>query len=761
MTAAAFPQKKKNNIAFSPHISSEPQYVYQLKKWKVKKQGVAKPAPATSSSQPDAHSSSFDAPSQGALKRSRAAARADTISISSTDTVPTKPPRKRHHQSAESTGEWPLEWPLVSEHLSKLSGIPTTNGEPPHSRAASAGRASPALEHNNNPTAHSVSEEPPPSPKPHHSSDAPPDRAADSYTTRAVFSPEVVSSTVLSDDIDAAAARSLGIAAPRKIHRQIDHNRPVDTFSKEDMADMESAADCFAALGCDHFAFQLYVTILRQHWKREKPHDCPSAWYWIVQCAHTAANAKHALIIQNIIQDEWQHLLYDDSRSTYKFLLNMLLAFVYHRNPETPNADLKRVTQAAWLYASYDPDDLKLFEYLPPVDRSLDLPLYRNILRLYANEFGRGPLTPSVGPGHAATASPRRPEIAHRLDCCVLGRVPGPFEIRENHDTSIGCIKFCLHWCEDQLHRLKSRKTSHYVEQTERDTEVTWDSRDTLFFRLWQQWKHGEFTTFTSLLWADVAHGMMGISPTQVLSVATGMIYDYPRGPAPQSLGYSDTLEIPRLLEQAKSMLRESDQQLGQRFLDHYVSQSNAAMWHDLRRHRFQGWGATVVQCVEGALGVAFPGLGTPSSSNDSQRPASSLLGSSVNLSAGMLPVARQSKPWSPTLASSLSSLDMSNFKKTGVDAAQRLRNLARRSASVGTVLSMPMMSISDLSDSLHSLSVSGGSSTRVGLYSRISWQESTQRVSRSDRLGQRDAGSRWDSTIEEQNESSAPQDWI
>lgn len=685
------------------------------------------------------------------LKRGRAAANADNISISSADTVPTKPPRKRHHQSIGSKGEWPL----VSEHLLKLSGIPTTNGEP-QSRAASAGRASPALEHN--PKDHSVSEEPPPSLKSHHSPpDALPDRAADSHTTRAVFSPELANSTEPFDD-DIETARSPGLAAPRKLGRKIDHNRPMDTFSKEDMADMESAADCFAALGCDHFAFQLYVTILRRYWKREKRQDRPSAWYWIVQCAYTAANSKHALIIQNIIRDERQRLLYDDSRSTYKFLLNMLLAFVYHRNPETPNADLKRVTQAAWLYATYDPDDLKLFEYLPPVDRSLDLPLYRNTLRLYANEFDRGPFTPSVSSGNAATASLRQPEIKHRLDCCVLGRVPGPFEIRENHDISNGCIKFCLSWCEDQLPKLGSRKIPHHVEQTERDTEVTWDSRDTLFFRLWQQWKHGEFTTFTSLLWADATHGMMGISPTQVLLIATRMIYDYPLiTPPPENLGYSDTLAIPRLLEQVRCMLSESDQQLGQRFLDHYVSHSNTAMWHDLQRHGVQGWEAAVIRRVEGALGVEFPGLSATLSSNDSQRPTSSLLGSSVHLnSAEMLPVAQPSKPLSPTLASSLKSLDMSNFKKIGADAAQRLRDFARRSASVGTVLSIPMMSISDLSDSFNSLSISGGSSARVGRYSRISWQESTQRLSRSDimMLGHQDT-SRWDST-EEQNESFA-----
>ncbi|KAK0622410.1 hypothetical protein B0T14DRAFT_563862 [Immersiella caudata] len=81
--------------------ATEPQYVYQLKKWGIKKQGVTKPASPAPLPQHDLHTHSTDAPSQGgALKRGRAAARVDNISISSDDSALTRPPRKRHEQDA-------------------------------------------------------------------------------------------------------------------------------------------------------------------------------------------------------------------------------------------------------------------------------------------------------------------------------------------------------------------------------------------------------------------------------------------------------------------------------------------------------------------------------------------------------------------------------------------------------------------------------------------------------------------------------------
>jgi hypothetical protein len=100
--------------------------------------------------------------------------------------------------------------------------------------------------------------------------------------------------------------------------------------------------------------------------------------------------------------------------------------------------------------------------------------------------------------------------------------------------------------------------------------------------------------------------------------------------------------------------------------------------------------------------------------------PSSRPVTSSVYAKPFPRPVEQQVTLCSPTLASSLSSNDMSNFKKVHVDAAKLLRKFARGPPSVGTwsKVTMASPSVSDFRASFQLLSAAGGGSAKESLSS-------------------------------------------
>jgi hypothetical protein len=709
------------------------------------------------------HPHPSDAACHGTLKRSRTAAptNIDNISVSSADSSTPRPPRKRHEQQSAQ-----LAAQIAADTPSSLNEISTVTSEL-HSGEALADHAFPTLQSS---TAHHCVPGKSPSPKHYHTAESLPDHVADLYKARAIPSTEVVisSTTDTPDSDDEALSPTTWGDTPaplretptlhqtrdapagydsqdeesgpsdfprfgwkRTTPRSIDRNQPVDTFSNQDMADMKRAADCFAVLGCDHLAFQLYITILkRRRWKLvtwEKP--VPSLWDLIIRCAHAATNSAHVVIIRNIIREEMDRLSgHSGASSMYRFLLHMLLASISHRNPESQDADVNLNIRAARSYAG--PYELHLFEYLPPEDRSLDLALYNELFCLYT-EWCFSEWYPEWYPESSATlgATLIRSENRLKLDAYILERVPGLFEIRANGGAGNWCVRSCLRWCEDELHGLESRWRIH-------GGRIDIDHRDTLFTTLWQRWRLGstagatgdasQFLKTVKPFWIAKAQSTMGLNQTELLMITTRMIYD-PGEACTEPLDPSHP-SVTRILQRVVCMLRESDRQLGLRFLKHYLSLHNTAEWsHSGRQSR--GWEAAAIRRVQETLGVVFPDLGA--STGSSQGCASSS-GSSVCLQAGSQLVGRQTKPFSPTLASSLSSIDLSSFNQVYVDVTERLRKFARGPPSVVTWDNASVISprTSDLSASFRSMSISGRSSTRAKHSSPISGRALAQRTS-------------------------------
>ncbi|KAK0657926.1 hypothetical protein B0T16DRAFT_386373 [Cercophora newfieldiana] len=441
---------------------TEPQYVYQLRRWGVRKQGVANKAAATVTAHPALPNNSVPVLGQGALKRNRATANADNISISSAESALAKPPRKKHLESPRSGPSILNNPPSTGDSNTEL-----------HSRGTSTERDLPA----ESPVTHDCrpeeSREWPLATSPPISGGTPDTTLASSPWTPVPSQSNPTQpptgdtpSYERHDEGDIETLNNTPSPGSREGEpglRTIDRNRPVDTFSNQDMDDIRSAADYFAAVGCDQIAFQLYITFLkRQRWKAKGRASPPKLWYLIVQCAHTATNPEHVVIIQNIITEEMNRLPrhYDaSSTSMHRFILQMLLAFIFHRNPpdshQGPESHHSTFTGAAWLDAGAD--ELSLFEYLPRDDRSLDLALYRSILRLYAGELDTpAPEPPDTSNSDATLIRGWQSENRLELDSYILRHAPGPFEMRSNHGVSNSCIRSCLRWSKDQLHGMES-----------------------------------------------------------------------------------------------------------------------------------------------------------------------------------------------------------------------------------------------------------------------------------------------------------------
>jgi hypothetical protein len=161
--------------------------------------------------------------------------------------------------------------------------------------------------------------------------------------------------------------------------RTIHPNRPVETFSAQDVADIKYAAECLSMICCNRESFELYTTILKRQLSDPMCRDA-TFWYLVIQCAHTASIPEHVEVVQNIIRAEVARLqqLQSVGRSppvAIFLLLHMLLAFTASRS--TNSEDLAASIARARFYLSPGEKGIaRIFQDLPPGDRSLDLVIY-------------------------------------------------------------------------------------------------------------------------------------------------------------------------------------------------------------------------------------------------------------------------------------------------------------------------------------------------------------------------------------------------
>ena len=530
-------------------------------------------------------------------------------------------------------------------------------------------------------------------------------------------------------------------AAPPKRARElraIDRNRPVETFSAQDIADIQHAAECLSMFCCNREAFELYTTILKRQLSDDTSRD-NTFWYLVIQCAHTASIPEHVVVIQNIIRAELARLQQPQSPrpsigspAAINLLLHMLLAFTASR-ANSPEGVALEITNARTYLIQKGLSII--FQHLPPDDRSLDLPVYRNILRVQGSESCD--LTSPV-PFEFAPFGLTRLDNKLPLEDWILSQVPGPFELQKNGRMANPCIRSCLSWCEGTLLVLRSTPLTHGIADFCTDkVGIAWAEANALFIVLWEHWvthDRNPPTSATKAMWMTATQDKMGISATELLLLVCRAIHNsyYPwNTPA----ATEDEL-VRRLRKRAEELVQESDAKLSRRILKQYITRNTVTEWPSWRSAVQRLEKARMLRCFENVLLVRFPRLGVtrhlinsvliPPGVAGLEELNSALMMADETSTSSSFTIVDKAPQLSPTLASSLSSVDLSSFRKTGVSAILRLSKLARRSSSTSsrTRSDRKMTSIagvSDLSTSLRSMSISGESVGNKASSSRLS----------------------------------------
>ena len=464
--------------------------------------------------------------------------------------------------------------------------------------------------------------------------------------------------------------------------RSIDRNEPVDDLSAQDIADLKRAADYFSIFCYNSEAFELYTVVLKRHISEHTNTSNPSAdfCYLVTQCVHNAAKHEHYEIIQNLLLTElgrpgW---LQDPRNDVYSFVFFMLLAFVSSRKGFVPAIEdsIHRAKKFNGGHSGFS----KLVDQLPCDNRSLDFVLYRNILRANSDKCDLvSPVPFEYRPFNCRLSSEEA-----RITDPILFRVPGPFEITRRDTLGNPCIRSCLLWCSDKLEALIVSESTievddFYIAHLSNEAEG-WEEADRFFRRMWEMWciSRRSMWEMGKELWMTETQIRMGISACELLLLicrvihqATFRISDWNPGQAGNGLYL-------RLRKASQSLLDDSQYDLAQRFLKQYVARNTVTEWPQWRSSLRKMLKVEDTLRLERALKITFPNLGA------SRRMVNSMLVNPGETPFDPRIMGPGPKPQlSPTLASSLSSTDLSSFRRTGVRAVHAIRELAR-----GTVLS-------------------------------------------------------------------------
>ena len=528
--------------------------------------------------------------------------------------------------------------------------------------------------------------------------------------------------------------RAVSPPTPTREIRAIHHNQPVETFSAQDIADIKHAAECLSMFCCNREAFELYTTILKGQLADDTCRD-NNFWYLVIQCAHTANIPEHVVVIQNIIRTELAR--FQDcpprcppfgSHATTGLLLHMLLAFTFSRTGDAENVAL-HIAEAHvhldWVRVS------GIFEYLPPDDRALDLALYRNILRLERSESYD--LTSPVP--FEFTPFGFRLENKMPFEDCILFQSPGPFELQTNGRMGNPCVRSCILWCERALLLLHSIPVPPEIINLCTDKPgMAWVEANALFITLWEHWM--TYNSPNQSTWMTATQERMGISATELLLLVCRAIHGsyYPWN---MTAKFDGDL-IRRLRKKTEDLVQLPDLKVARKFLKQYISRNTVTMWPSWRCAVQQLEKARMMKCFESVLLVRFPRLSITRDLISSVLIPRKRAGKYSKLVVLReeddelpVPVFDKAQQLSPTLASSLSSVDLSAFRKTGVSAMRRVSKLARGSLSTSSGFKMSIAGYSDISTSFGSMSISGESASRR----RVSSQVVSMAASGSDRI--------------------------
>jgi hypothetical protein len=288
---------------------------------------------------------------------------------------------------------------------------------------------------------------------------------------------------------------------------QIDSNRPIDTFSSNEMDNMKRAADFLKCLHCVEDAFALYILIL----KRLKDSTDQPAWATtsaMISCVQCAKTLPHIEIARGLL-----HQSLNESRSSAanveKYLFQMLLAQTYVRmcEDDAANSHIK-------FAMSTDFANENLITSHPGEYRTLDILTYHYLTGGLIGRLNHEPLA-------YTTQFVDKLEVQQTL----IRNEPGPFELKDGSMKN-PCLRSCLQWCTTELGLEPSVSGSWEFVKASRKNDAFAAELTAIYCCLWERSpsRETEHKSTTCVLWTNQTEKLMGISAAELLRTVCSMI---------------------------------------------------------------------------------------------------------------------------------------------------------------------------------------------------------------------------------------------
>lgn len=353
--------------------------------------------------------------------------------------------------------------------------------------------------------------------------------------------------------------------------RAITAERPVSTYTADDICHIQLAAEYLEAMGYEEDAFSLYAILLKRL-HEDYPRDRMKFLHAIIDYSRCVSTPGHCEVIQHHLRDQAEQISKEGSSFLlYQFLLEMALAETCSRKYDTPAVKIHLRNARRLLQQNDDFNHCftQVFNQLPRNNGSLDLVLYQSLRR--------------VGDPYAENLLPREnPEEfpPWSIDISALEktlyRVPGPFEL--NHrEMGNPCIRLCLQWCYQKLLQLKSLSgprmevVSSDLVHEEQSTIV---HRTLLFTCLWRI-SINEMGTSNPISGADTwmsrTHSRLGVNTTELLMITCAQIVHESSSSQGSEVIHIETELVQCLRQAAGRLLGQRDEVLVKRFLDAFV----------------------------------------------------------------------------------------------------------------------------------------------------------------------------------------------
>lgn len=390
--------------------------------------------------------------------------------------------------------------------------------------------------------------------------------------------------------------------------RAITAERPVSTYTADDICHIQLAAEYLEAMGYEEDAFSLYAILLKRL-HEDCPQDRVAFLHAIIDYSRCVSTPGHCEVIQHHLRDQAQQISEECSSSLlYQFLVEMALAETCSRKYDTPAVKIHLRTARQLLQQNDDFQHCfdQVFHQLPHKNGRLDLVLYHSLRR--------------VGDPYAENLLPREdPEefTPWSIDVSALEktlhRVPGPFEL-SYRQMGNPCIRLCLQWCQQKLLQLKYF-SGPLVEVVSSDKKLhqgkaTTVHRMLLFSCLWRI-RINEMGTSNPIngadTWMSQTHSRLGVNTTELLMITCAQIVHESSSSQGSEVVHTEVELIICLRLAAERLLRQRDEVLTRRFLDAFIQyrtlEEEESQWvKDLRQSSRDG----VMGQLENSLHTTF-----------------------------------------------------------------------------------------------------------------------------------------------------------